>query len=69
MDLVPVILDGKSFAGPTMVVAVGITLTGDKGVPWLGVYSLYKFNLHILVRPVLRGIQANLILDSTRCGG
>ncbi len=35
MDLVPVILDGKSFAGPTMVVAVGITLTGDKGVLWL----------------------------------
>ena len=32
-DLVAVFLDGKAFAYMTMVIAVGITMTGEKGVP------------------------------------
>ena len=53
LDIIAVFLDGKTFADMTMVVAVGITLTGEKHV--LGVVETGTENEKVLT-PFLQGL-------------
>lgn len=53
LDIVAVFLDGKTFADMTMVIAVGITLTGEKHI--LGFVETGTENEHVLT-PFLQGL-------------
>ena len=71
-DVVALVLDGKTFAEATMVVALGITMTGDKR--FLGVVETDTENEKVLT-PFLRSlVERGLdvsqgLLVSSRCGG
>ena len=61
LDLLAIFLDGKTFADMTMVVAVGITLTGEKHV--LGFVETGTENEHVLT-PFLQELEERGLTSS-----